>query len=170
MVQRLAGAWEVADTTANMPHPYEDGMAENWIAGHEESFKAGETATFAITLAATGELVGAIGLTLEQGYQAELGYWIGVPYWRKGYCTEAGLAILTFAFGDLKLQRVYARVYKRNPVSAKVLEKLGMSYEGTQRQHVLKWGKPEDVVLFGLLKAEYAATSESRLDSAASPG
>ena len=160
IVQRLAGAWEVADTTGNLPHPYEDGMAESWIAGHEESFKAGETATFAVILAPAGSLVGAIGLTLDQGYQGELGYWIGLPFWGKGYCTEAGRAMLVFAFNDLKLQRVHAQALKRNPASAKVMQKLGFSYEGTRRQHVLKWGKPEDVVLYGLMKVDYLATLE----------
>ena len=161
-VQRLAGAWEVADTTANMPHPYEDGMAESWIAGHEEAFKAAETATFAMTLAATGELIGAIGLTLDQGYQGELGYWVGVPYWGRGFCTEAGKAILIFAFNDLKLQRVHATAFKRNPASTRVMEKLGLTYEGTRRQHVLKWGKPEDIDLYGLLKVDYSATVKSK--------
>ena len=159
-VQQLAGAWEVADTTANLPHPYEDGMAESWIAGHDESFKARETATFAVTLASNGDLVGAIGLTMDQGYQGELGYWIGLPYWGNGYCTEAGMALLAFAFHDLKLQRVHARAFKRNPASARVMQKLGLGYEGTRRQHVLKWGKPEDVVLYGLLKADYSASDK----------
>jgi ribosomal-protein-alanine N-acetyltransferase len=157
-VQRLAGAWEIADTTANMPHPYEDGMAERWIAGHEEAYKAGEAVTFAVTLATTGDLVGAIGLTLDQGYQGELGYWTGLPYWSKGYCTEAASTVLAFAFNELKLQRIHARVFKRNPASCRVLDKLGFSHEGTLRQHVLKWGKPEDVDLFGLLKDDYAVT------------
>lgn len=154
-VKSLAGAWEVADTTANMPHPYEEGMAETWIARHEESFSAGETATFAITLASTGELTGAIGLTLDKGYQGELGYWIGLPYWGKGFCTEAGIAVLAFAFNELKLQRVHARAFLRNPASGRVLEKLGMTREGLRPQHILKWGKPEDVVLYGLLKTDY---------------
>jgi RimJ/RimL family protein N-acetyltransferase len=160
IVQSLAGVWEVADTTANMPHPYEDGMAESWIAGHEESFKARETVTFAITLAATNDLLGAIGLTLDQGYQGELGYWIGVPYWGKGYCTEAGRAVLAFAFQDLNLQRIHARAFKRNPASARVLQKLGLTYEGTRRQHVLKWGRPEDVDLYGLLKVDYSGSEK----------
>lgn len=159
-VQTLAGAWEVADTTGNLPHPYEDGMAESWIAGHAESFKSGETATFAITLADTGELIGAVGLILDQGYQGELGYWVGVPHWGKGYCTEAGRAILAFAFNELKLQRIHAQAFKRNPASARVLQKLGLSYEGTRRQHALKWGKPEDVVVYGLLKVGYSAADK----------
>jgi len=159
-VQRLAGAWEVADTTGNLPHPYEDGMAESWIAGHEESFKAGELATFALTPTKSGELVGAMSLVLSNGYQGELGYWVGVPYWGKGYCTEAGRAVLAFGFQDLKLKRIHAQAFKRNPASARVMQKLGLSYEGTRRQHALKWGKPEDVVLYGLLKADYSAIAE----------
>ncbi|MCB1671610.1 MAG: GNAT family N-acetyltransferase [Gammaproteobacteria bacterium] len=154
-VQRLAGAWEVADTTANMPHPYEDGMAEAWIAGHAEAFKAGEEMTYAMVLKGSGELLGAMGMVLDRGFLGELGYWVGLPYWGRGYCTEAGRAVLTFAFDGLGLQRVFARVFRRNPASARVLEKLGMDYEGTQRQQVLRWGRPEDIILYGLLRADW---------------
>lgn len=155
VVQRLAGAWELADTTANLPHPYEDGMAEQWIAGHAEACKGGEGLTLAVTLPAGDELVGAIGLILDQGYKGELGYWIGRPYWARGYCTEAALAVVNYGFEELHLARIFARALARNPASARVLQKIGMRHEGTQRQHVLKWGKPEDVELFGLLRADH---------------
>ena len=159
VVQRLAGAWEIADTTANIPHPYEEGMAESWIASHADTFKTGEQVTFAVTRHAGDELIGAIGLVLDRGYLGELGYWIGLPYWGQGYCTEAGRAVIEYAFGELGLQRVFARALRRNQASRRVLEKLGMRHEGTLRQQLLKWGKPEDVDLFGLLQAEYRQAS-----------
>lgn len=158
-MQRLAGVWEIADTTANIPHPYEEGMAESWIAGHADAFKTGEQVTFAITLHSSEQPLGAIGLVLDSGYQGELGYWIGLPYWGQGYCTEAGRSVVEYAFGELGLQRVFARALRRNQTSRRVLEKLGMRHEGTLRQHVLKWGKPEDVDMFGLLRAEYKPVS-----------
>jgi RimJ/RimL family protein N-acetyltransferase len=154
-VQHLAGAREIADTTANMPHPYEDGMAESWIGTHQDAFQAGKEVTFAITLADGGGLVGAMGLIIQQEYQAELGYWIGVRYWGNGYCTEAGRAVLEYAFGDLGLRRVHAAHFRRNGQSGRVLEKLGMVQEGVQRRHFLKWGRPEDLVLYGILESEW---------------
>jgi len=65
--------------------PYEKGMAEEWISTHLPKFEAGELANFAIVLKETQELIGAIGLTINKRFKrAELGYWIGKPYWNKG--------------------------------------------------------------------------------------
>ena len=64
-VQRLAGDEAVASTTSNVPHPYEDGMAEAWIGTHQGRFEKGELVNFAITLAEDGLLVGAIGLIIR---------------------------------------------------------------------------------------------------------
>lgn len=155
-VQRLAGERAIADTTLNIPHPYEDGMAEQWIATHQPKYVAGELANYAITLHSTKELIGVVGLVIDtRAGRAELGYWIGVPYWGCGYCTEAGQAILTFGFTELKLNRIYATYFTRNPASGRVMQKLGMTYEGTLRQHVKKWGNYEDLVIYGILNEEW---------------
>jgi ribosomal-protein-alanine N-acetyltransferase len=160
-VQRLAGDQAIADTTLNIPHPYEDGMAEEWIATHQPQFEAGEAAIFAIVLRATGELVGAIGLAVSRRFdRAELGYWIGRPYWNQGYCTEAGRAALWYGFTELELNRIHAYHLSRNPASGRVMEKLGMAREGLLRQHVKKWGKYEDIVEYGLVREDWMKSSE----------
>lgn len=157
-VQRLAGDRAIADTTLNIPHPYEDGIAEAWIAEHQDTFARGRGATFAITRKADGALVGAISLMhIAKGHQAELGYWIGTPYWNHGFCTEAGQAVLRYAFTELALLRIHASHLSRNPASGRVMQKLAMRHEGTRRQHVMKWGKCEDLELYGILKAEWAS-------------
>ena len=82
-VKELAGEWEVAETTTNVPHPYEDGMAEKWISTHEEAFDKEAAVTFAITLKPDGLLIGAIGIQINKTQRlAEIGYWIGKPYWK----------------------------------------------------------------------------------------
>ena len=155
-VQRLAGDRAVADTTLNIPHPYEDGMAEKWISNHRDWFERGEQAVFAITLRSDGTLIGAVGLRIEREDQrAELGYWIGRPYWGQGYCTEAARAVLGFGFQQLGLNRIYARHFIRNPASGRVMQKLGMSHEGRLRQHVRKWDAFEDLELYGILKSQW---------------
>jgi len=152
-VQALAGRFEIADTTLSIPHPYGDGLAEAWIAGHEGAFNDGQAVPFAITRKRDGSLVGAISLvSIEPGNQAELGYWVGLPYWNKGYCTEAGQRVLDYAFGELGLMRVYARHLARNPSSGRVLEKLGFLHEGTRRKHVKKWNAFEDVEDYGIIR------------------
>lgn len=158
-VQRLAGAREIASTTLNIPHPYEDGMAERWILSHQPRFERGELVNFAITLGGDGTLIGAIGLMLNGQHQrGELGYWIGLPYWNQGYCTEAARAVLRYGFEVLGLNRIHASHYARNAASGRVMHKIGMVREGCRRQHVVKWGEFEDLICYGLVREEYRRT------------
>ena len=159
-VQKLAGDWDVAKTTANIPHPYDDGMAEEWISTHSESFEKKEHATFAIELISDQILIGAISLDLHLNHEwAELGYWIGKPYWNQGYCTEAASEILRFGFIDLGLNRIQARHMSKNPASGCVIEKIGMSFEGILRQSLKRFGTIEDAIIYSILKEEYEESS-----------
>ncbi|HEY7728306.1 MAG TPA: GNAT family N-acetyltransferase [Candidatus Eisenbacteria bacterium] len=155
-VQRLAGDRAVADTTIAIPHPYPDGAAEEWISTHASKFAAGTEATFAVTRKPEGDLVGAIGLMISPAHaRAELGYWIAVPFWGRGYATEAGRAVLEYSFTRLGLHRIQARYLVRNPASGRVLEKLGMRMEGIQRHAVRKWDVFEDVAQVAILATEW---------------
>lgn len=155
-VQQLAGAFEIADMTLLVPHPYPDGAAEAWIATHEAEFLAGLRVHFAITRRADGSLLGAIGLGVNREHsRAEVGYWIGLPYWRQGYCTEAGRAVLDYGFGVFGLQRIFAHHLTRNPASGRVLQKIGLRPEGELRGHHVKWGRREDVRVHGMLREEW---------------
>jgi RimJ/RimL family protein N-acetyltransferase len=154
-VQRLAGEREIAATTAAIPHPYPDGAAEAWIETHAGRFARGEGAAFAVTRRADGALLGVVGLEINAEMQrAELGYWIGKPYWNQGYCTEAAAAVVRFALLDLGLRRVFARHFSRNPASGRVMQKIGMRHEGTLRRHAVRWGEVHDLELYGLLAGE----------------
>ncbi len=155
-MQGLAGAREIADTTLTIPHPYLDGMAETWIATHEDAWKQQDRATFAITSLEEG-VVGAIGLHLRLAHQrAEMGYWVGLPFWNRGYATEAARAIIAFGFEALGLNRIHASHLARNPASGRVMMKAGMRFEGTLRQHVLKWGRAEDLSEYAILRSDRA--------------
>jgi RimJ/RimL family protein N-acetyltransferase len=152
----LAGERDISSTTLNIPHPYEDGMAEEWIGTHRERFERGELANFAVVLRDDGRLVGAIGLVINQQFEsAELGYWVGKPYWGQGYCTEAARAVLHYGFTVLGLNRIHAHHLSRNPASGRVMEKIGMTYEGCLSQHVKKWGDFEDIKVYGILRSDY---------------
>ena len=131
-------------------------MAEEWISTHQKRFERGELSNFAIVLQAESALIGAIGLTIVSNDQrAELGYWIGKPYWGNGYCTEAAQLVLRHGFEDLGLNRIEALHMSRNPVSGRVLEKIGMQHEGRLRQHVKKWETFEDMECYAILKSEF---------------
>ena len=161
-VRHLAGQWEIADTTLNIPHPYDDGMAEQWIDTHEPGYAAEKLATFAVVLRAGSQLAGAVGLMVNKGLaKAELGYWIGKPFWNSGYATEAARAVLAFAFDELGLNRVHACHFARNPSSGRVMEKVGMQSEGVARQDTMKWGKFEDLVSYGMLREDWLQIKRS---------
>lgn len=151
-VRELAGTWEVADTTLRVPHPYPDGAAEAWIAPQAYGFASGRLAVYAITDPEGDRLLGAVGLEIQQEHaQAELGYWVGVPFWGRGYATEAACELLRFGFGTMHLNRIQGRHFVRNPASGRVLRKLGMRHEGTLRQALCKWNRFEDVELYARL-------------------
>jgi RimJ/RimL family protein N-acetyltransferase len=155
-VQQLVGDLAIADTTLNIPHPYLDGMAEGWIATHQPQFEIGTSVVFAITLRTTGALIGSISLGIERRHnRAELGYWIGVPYWGKGYCTEAGHELFAYGFTSLELNRIYSCHFTRNPASGKVMQKLGMIQEGIARKSVKKGNHYEDIVNYSILLEDW---------------
>lgn len=158
-VQELAGAWEIAETTANIPHPYQDGMAEMWISSHQQAFAAGESLSLAVTLKSDSSLVGAVGLHfVPANHLAELGYWVGKPFWNQGYCSEAAIEVVRFGFEQMNLNRIQARHMVKNPASGRVMEKAGMKFEGILRQSLFRWGKFEDVAMYSILKKEFSAS------------
>ncbi|WP_334073123.1 GNAT family N-acetyltransferase [Paenibacillus sp. A14] len=155
-VQALAGDKSVAEMTLTIPHPYEDGMAEQWIETHANHFNEDRALELAIVHKDDGYLIGAISLGINRKFEhAELGYWIGSKYRNHGYCTEAARGIIDYGFRDMQLNRIFALHLGKNPASGKVMTKLGMKYEGKLRHHVKKWDHFEDLVYHGLLKDEY---------------
>lgn len=154
-VQELAGHPDIAATTANVPHPYLDGMAQNWIKSHKELYRQGTDVKFAIVLAQTGELVGCIdlfGISKHHG-RAEMGYWIGRPYWGRGICTEAARELIRFGFEELGLNRIFAQHMSINPASGRVMLNAGMKHEGRFHQHMRKNDRLVDIDLYGIVKA-----------------
>ena len=155
-LSNLAGDRAIADTTLNIPHPYEKGIAEEWISKHKPKFESGEIVYLAIVLESTKELIGSIGLDIEKRFnRAELGYWIGKEYWGRGYCTEAARAILKYGFRQLNLNKITSSHFVRNPASGKVLRKIGMKKEGFFEEHVMKWDKYEDLIKYAVLRKNW---------------
>jgi RimJ/RimL family protein N-acetyltransferase len=155
-VQTLASDRRVAATTGSIPHPYPEDGAARWWERTEHSIEAGLAYVFAMVRKADNTYLGAIGLHPElEHLHAELGYWIGVPYWGQGYTTEAAARVLQFGFEQTDWHRIYARHFAHNPASGRVMQKIGLRYEGTLRGHVLKWGEFADLVYYGLLRSDW---------------
>lgn len=165
VVQRLAGDYEVARGTLTMPHPYEDGMAEAWIETQQSSSDPGAGFVLAITTSEDG-VVGAIGLEVEEEHQrGELGYWVGVPYWGRGYATEACAALLRHGFDVIGLNRIEAQHFLSNPASGRVMQKVGMRFEGIRRECLLRFGEFEDAAMYGILAHELRTISTMEEDA-----
>jgi RimJ/RimL family protein N-acetyltransferase len=129
-VAALANDRRIAENTARIPHPYKTADAEGFIAGAN---KADGEAVFLITLR-DETVIGACGIVLQklmgQERTPELGYWLGVPYWGKGYVTEAQHAVIDYAFTDLEHAALQAGARVTNPASRRVLEKCGFQWTG----------------------------------------
>jgi [ribosomal protein S5]-alanine N-acetyltransferase len=125
-VQQLAGDRAVSDTTALIPHPYRDGMAEAWIATHEDERAAGRQFTFAVARAEDELLVGAIALRPVANEHENVGYWVGREFWGHGYATAATRSMVALAFSCLDCQQITASHLARNPASGRVMEKCGL--------------------------------------------
>lgn len=153
--QSLAGDKELAETTF-LPHPYTLEAAEDWIRNHPKLIKNREAFPFAVILKCEDELIGTMTLRVDKlHHKGELAYWIGKDYWNKGYATEAAKKVVDFGFNEQHLNRIWAPVMSKNKASGKVMQKVGLQYEGTLKQDILRWGTYEDVDVFGILKEHY---------------
>jgi RimJ/RimL family protein N-acetyltransferase len=153
----LAGNYEVAKNTLNIPHPYTEADAQHWLHLTRQGFEQQRAYAFALELRATGEFIGGIGLTLApRCHRAEAGYWLGQPYWGQGLATEALAALLRFGFEELKLNKIHATHHADNPASGRVMLKNGMVKEGELAQHACRDGRYHDLWQYRLTSQEYA--------------
>ena len=115
--------YDVARMTSRVPHPYNEGDAETFLASKLEH-------RFVIQRKSDGLFLGMIGLHADDAY--EFGYWLGKPFWGVGYATEAAYRLVTYAFEVLELETVHAGWFYDNPASGHVLAKLGARHNGSQ--------------------------------------
>ncbi len=160
-VQENINNLEISKWLLVVAYPYKLKDAKWWVDNNKKKWKSKklEDYSFGIELKEEKKIIGGMGLhnvKKDQG-TAELGYWIGAKYHRKGYGSEALRAVLDFAFKKLKLRRVEAGVFVGNPSSGKLFEKFGAKQEGIKRRaKVCKAdGKIKDELIYGLLKEEY---------------
>ncbi len=152
IITKLANNPAIAATTMRMPYPCYVEYIENWIK--KDIHAGGENSGyFVISLNETNNIIGVIGLEVDLEHErAELGYWLGLDYWNKGYCTEAARAILEYGFNALHLKRIWTFYIEGNSASGRVLEKIGMQYEGTLKKHIKKNGVFKNLEYFGKIK------------------
>jgi ribosomal-protein-alanine N-acetyltransferase len=112
--------------------------------------------TWGIVLKQTGRVVGGCSIWGRgTNSRAELGYWIGRPFWGRGLVAEAAQAMIKLGFEQMDLNRIEARCFIENTASARVMEKCGMKYEGTLREQMLVKGRFRDCKLYAILRRDY---------------
>ena len=126
-MQKYASDKLIADTTASIPHPYPVDGAECFIK--DALHKRADKTAFVYALYVGDRFVGVCSLFAADWEQSnvEIGYWIGVPFWGKGYVTQA-VSLLLMKAKELGFQTVVGKCLKRNPASKKVLEKNGFFF------------------------------------------
>lgn len=147
---------DIAINGLGIPQPYQLSDAEHMIE-RVQQLSENDHFTWAIVLHENNELLGVITLILTTVlHRAEMGYWIGKEYWNNGYATEAAKFVIKDAYSRYEINRIYAKSFTDNEASTRVLEKIGMQYEGLLRKHV--WhpmrNKSEDTFIYSILKDE----------------
>ena len=135
------------------PHPYHLKDAEGFI---ERARSGNPPSVFAIEW--EGQYVGGMGLHLQEDVArrtAEIGYWIGEPFWGKGIATEAVRQIVKYGFEELDLARIYAGIFEWNPGSMRVLEKCGFTLERIASAAVIKDGQIIDSHDYAIINPKY---------------
>lgn len=136
----------------SFPFPYTRGDAKAWL---RKVTKQKPETHFAI--ASDKEAIGGIGLHPQFDVflrSAEIGYWLGEPFWGQGIATVAVKAFMRYAFTEFALIHLYAGVFEWNLPSVRVLEKCGFRLEGRLRKHVRKDGKIADYFIYGVIREE----------------
>jgi len=139
-IARQIGEWDVAKNLAAVPFPYAEDDALSFIRRSAENRALGQAYVFAVIRREGAVLMGLCGLHLNDG-QLEIGYWYGRDHWGKGYATEAGARVISFAFEDLKADRLTAGWFHDNPASGRVLRKLGGQPNGAVARDCLARGE-----------------------------
>ncbi len=132
------------------PHPYATADAVQFI---EYATRTKDECVACI--AVNGDAVGVVGLQFRTDVErcsAELGYWLGEPFWGRGVMSAAIAGFTAWAMPRFELTRIYAEVFAENPASGRVLEKCGFERIGVLRKAAIKHGRHHDYVLYDLVR------------------
>ena len=159
----LASGPLIAENTATIPSPYTLEVAQAFIGELEEKYRSGTALGLGIHLRETEGLVGMVSIRLSANHHSGLlGGWVAADCRDRGYAAEAACGLMHFGFSELALQRIGGQCFTRNKASARVMEKIGLHYEGCQPGAFLKNGVYEDLSLFGVVRKDWQNPLDSR--------
>jgi RimJ/RimL family protein N-acetyltransferase len=148
---------DIVRYTMNIPWPYTPEHAVQFIKISKKEYQKGNGLNLGITLKEQDNVIGIMSFNKIdlKNKNAEVGYWLGKEYWRKGVAKEALILILKYAFDELKLERIGSKVFHSNKASYGLLLRMGFKQEGVSRKDVFQNNKWYDHLMFGLLKEEF---------------
>ncbi|MDR3143552.1 MAG: GNAT family N-acetyltransferase [Puniceicoccales bacterium] len=155
-IARYLNDLEVAKGLTYSPYPYTLEMAAQWLQEVAFASQRDQVRYWAITPREGGNFLGILGFSLCRTHdKAEMHYWLGRPFWNRGYTTEAALAMIPFIFTqEATLQRLEINYRTCNSASGRVIEKCGFVFEGELRAYVKRFGHYDDVRFYSLLRRE----------------
>lgn len=134
--------------TDKFPHPYTSEKGKQFI-----EFAISHTPTRIFAIEINGEACGGIGIHPQEDIHcknAELGYWLGEPFWGKGIISKAVVQIVDYGFMNFDITRIFARPFGTNSASQKVLEKAGFKFEGRFENSLYKNNEFIDELVYGV--------------------
>ncbi len=140
---------KIADNLTNIfPNPYTEESGRGFI-----KFASSHEPKHILAIDVAGEFVGAIGIHPKDDIMlknAELGYWLGEPFWGKGIMTKAIQQMVKYGFANFEINRIYAIPFGSNIASQKALEKAGFKLEGRFEKTIFKNGRYEDELVYAV--------------------
>lgn len=162
-VARLAGEKDVALMTASIPYPYPPEKADAFVLASRRENMEGTSLTLAISpKGKPGTLIGLVSLTPDGPGVAELGFWLGRPYWGEGFMTEAVEAMIDAYFSIAGGEAIVASTQVVNLNSRRVLEKCGFAHLGSGSRDLPARGGSHPVEEFRLDRRGWSALKERR--------
>jgi hypothetical protein len=147
---------QVTATLLDVPEPFTLSDAADWIRYAQDGAATGSLYAYAMVAKHDAALLGWIDLEIEREHRrGDMAYWLGQPYWGRGFASEAARCMVRFGFETLDLNRIYAQCIASNSASARVMQKAGMRYEATRRHGTRKGEQFYDLHVYGMTRADY---------------
>ena len=137
-----------------LPYPYTEDDAADFI---RMMLSADPDSTFAFAITLDNKVIGSIGVFRQDNIHsrtAEMGYYIGEPYWGNGYMTNAIKQTCEYVFENTDIIRIFAEPFAHNIASCRALEKAGFQYEGTLKSNAVKCGNVVDMKMYALTRVQ----------------
>lgn len=151
----LARAKEIADNTF-VPSPYPPEAADEFVRTRRELWSKDEAYVFGIIEKRSDCFAGCMGLhPIQDHFRAEVGYWIGKPFWGRGLATTALRLLIEFGFETLKFNRIEAGHFASNTASGRVMQKANMRFEAVRRQAFWHRDRFKDAHWYAILREDY---------------